>query len=142
MALPIPEPQITNFEEKLASRALWRVIKAPFVGLERAAPSATREFGQMGEKLERFVASEGTRSGMGRGSKNRIMGSWWDKNKELADDFLAQNPKNKLPADPRKFDAEGVVIPDQYQQMGKFDRFQQGVGEYNTSVKQKILNQK
>ena len=32
--------------EKTSSRALWRMIRRPLLGVERAAPGAERRFGQ------------------------------------------------------------------------------------------------
>lgn len=104
--------------EKTASRAAWRYLRRPLLGIERAAPGAERRLGQMSQKTENWVANEAAQSGMSRETHNTILKKWWDKNRELVDDYAATRPDAApfMQASPDK--------------LTTFEQFQQGVGKY------------
>lgn len=110
--------------EKTSSRALWRLLRRPLLGVERAAPGAERRFGQMSAKTEGWVGNEATRSGMARDTENRLLEGWWGKNKELAESYGRAHPDAKpfLQASPDR--------------MSKFKQFEEGVGQYEGSLSQ------
>lgn len=124
--------------EKIASRALWRLVRRPLLGAERAAPGAERGFGQMSAKTEGWVGNEASRSGMSRDTHNEILNKWWgtpakpNANKALVEDYMRLHPEATpfMQASP--------------QLKSTFKQFEEGTGKYQhrASMAKKIEAQK
>lgn len=110
--------------EKTGSKALWRMVRRPLFGIERAAPGSQRQLGQMSAKTEGWVGNEATRSGMARDTENRLLEGWFGKNKELVESYAKAHPDAKpfLQASPDR--------------MSKFKQFEEGVGQYQGRLSQ------
>lgn len=110
--------------EKTGSKALWRMIRRPLFGIERAAPGSQRQLGQMSAKTEGWVGNEATRSGMARDTENTLLEGWWKNNRELAESYGRAHPDAKpfLQASPDR--------------MSKFKQFEEGVGQYEGRISQ------
>lgn len=126
-------PVTTEKEAGLSdyAKGAWRYLRRPLLGVERAAPGAERQFGQMSAKTEKWVGNEATRGGMSRDTENTILKKWWEKNRALADEYSVAKPKSspfQAPTD----------------QMSKYERFVKGEGEFAGagSLKSKIQAQK
>ena len=94
--------------EKTSSRAFFRGLLNPLIGVERS---------QMSPGLRNWVKNQATRSGISRDTQNTKLTEWWKKNKDLADEYAQARP-----------DAKPFLRPND--RMSTYQQFQEGKGAY------------